>query len=339
MQNNIARQNIALSSKAQVGSVHLRLNLCDRFQGALLGLSLAPVALSAVRVDEVTADACLVSSRLHQAVDCSLAQARAFVDTPNTWQIDLAELQRPMFFLPACVPVLLRYHHSWKQRLNRLGLPFQIAGWEGDEEMGRWGDAIAEPFRQRFTQALVLGDLLEAINFETAALRECDWMSWLTDCAVRYRSAPLIYEQYRAVLSALSVALSVQMNGCADPLPAEPAHQSFVIGVSSAIVHPESYVLSLRRLLDCASIQAAFSERRSAGLAVAPASNRQPEATDRSASVWVAIFAAGLLSGAWNGKCGLPALWQICSTADNQALLADDLFRLWSGQSLDRGIL
>ena len=295
-------------------TIHLQPDLGDRFQGALLGLALAPAAAFSERVEAIAPSRQSALLRLHQTIDDSFAQTIAFVSAPNTWRIDPAKLQDSASLLPLCLPILLRYHHSWEKRLNRLS-PLQS--------------------QVNIAQALVLGDLLEAMNTDVmkagAARRSAlSWTAWLTQSAMRYRDVPAVGDQYEAALSTLSTVLSAEMNGFTgngtvldEGVSGKDVHQSFAMGVSIAIVHPESYVLALRRLFGHASI-------------------RTVKRSQTAESAWVAAYVAGLLSGAWQGGSRLPTLWQVSLEADSRlrlaSNLADDLFCLWSGQPLGRGV-
>lgn len=297
------RAGLSRSVGRTVGAGELR----DRFQGALLGTSLVPTALVSGRLSELL----VARSLLQQALDCSLAQTRSFVSAPNAWSIDLVCLPSPAFLLPACVPVLLRYHDSWRRRFDRLvPLQLQIDCLERDAVAGDWNGAIA--------QILMLGDLLEAMSLNASQLAlQADWIAWLTDCAERYQIAPQIHIQYEGLLSAIKASAGYS---------ADEIQRSFVVGVTSALTHLESYVLAIQCL-------SGYSSNQAAGLGNAAQSDVQmaAQATNAIAFDWTAAFVAGLLSGAFSGGSGLPALWQIRPGIEGSRELANELFSLWAG--------
>lgn len=288
-------------------------SLCDRFQGALLGISLLPTALSSMRSTDLDRHsvAYLGQSPLQQAINCSLTQTRSFISAPNNWTIDLVQLQNPAFLLPAYVPILLRYHDSWRRRFGRLMLlQLQIDRLPVGDAADDWGGAIA--------QILMLGDLIEAMSLDTLQLAsQADWIAWLTDCAARYRIAPQIHLRYEGLLSALKRS---------DYATVDEPQRSFLTGVTSALAQPESYILAVRCLTEYASNRGARLD--SAAQTVTQSTDQSIEAIAFTGS---AAFVAGLLSGAFIGGSGLPALWQIRLDADSRRDLATELFRLWAG--------
>ena len=295
--------------------------LGDRFQGALLGLSLLPTALSPISIGSNASSRhleSLLGPPLLQALDCSFAQARSFISAPNTWMVDLGRLQSPTFLLPACVPVLLRYHDSWRRRFDRLmRLPWQIDLLPVEDRSKDWDSAIA--------QLLMLGDLLEIINLDTSRLlSQTDgtaWLAdgWLTDCAKRYQVVPQIHVRYEGLLSSLNLSA---LNPYIGYSTGDATQRLFLVGVMSALAHLESYVLAVQGLSGYSSIWAA---------ALGNATQIDDQSTEAIASAWLAAFVAGLLSGALSGRSGLPALWQMCPDIDRHRALANELFSLWAG--------
>ncbi len=311
----IQRADTARQIGRSIGHRQLR----DCFQGALLGIHLLPTALCPIRA---ASDLSLARSRIQQAVDYSLAQTRFFVFRPNDWTVDLG-LQNPALLLPACVPVLLRYHDSWRRRFDRLRLlQLQVDSLQTDAARV-WLGAIA--------QSLMVGDLLEVLSFDDLQLAskteqlasKTDWIAWLTDCAERYRIAPSLHAQYEALLCAVRGAMRAQPS---DALGDE-SQRSFVVGVRTALNCPESYVLAVQCL-------SGYPSNRTAVLGDAAQTDGQEaaRATEAIASDWTAAFVAGLLSGAFGGGSSLPALWRARLDVDIPQDLAARLFSLWAGE-------
>ena len=313
---NIRQDGLSQSVSRSIGAIQL----CDRFQGAVLGVSLLPTALSPTRSAALSryAESPWARSPLQQALDCSLAQIQSFVSAPNTWTVDLSCLPNPAFLLPAGVPVLLRYHHSWKRRCDRLlRLQLQIDRLPVKEG---WGKAIA--------QLLMLGDLLEVMSLDASQLSsQTDWIAWLTDCATRYRLAPQIHVRYEELLEELLSSLNTRTDG----LTGDETQKSFLTGVTSALAHLESYVLAVQGLSGYSSIRTA--KLGSAAQTGAKATEAVPLwRGSANASDWLTAFVVGLLSGAFSGSRGLPALWQMCPDLDRHRALANELFSLWAGE-------
>lgn len=289
-------------------------DLRDRFQGALIGLQLVPTALSSLSGRDPLPSA-PDRLRLQQAIDCSIAQTSAFVSAPNTWKPNVAALlPSPTFLLPACVPILLRYQHSWLSRLTRLSA---LESWiQGSDTRlsvpGAINDEALETFQQALAQVALLGDLIEAIG---TGLPSTGWIPWLTERTKAYRRERFLSTPYEQILLAVCEAgQSKRSIGC-------KTYQEFARGVSSVMMRPESYSLAVRCLG-----RAAFDF----------ASEEDPESTKRTANAWISTFLAGLLSGASVGKRGLPALWQLRLSAEERSgsvdQLANDLFKLWAGR-------
>ncbi len=311
--------------------------LSDRFQGALLGISLLPTALSPIRsvLGSTTWGAAALGStaldchteldwrrsQLQQAVDCSLDQTRSFVFAPNSWTVDLAQLQNPAFLLPAYVPVLLRYHDSWRRRFDRLMLlKSQIDHLQQEEMTVDGNEAIA--------QLLMLGDLLEAISLDTSQLlsqssSQLDWIARLADCATRYQRAPQIHVRYKQLLSFINVRLSPDVTTCTDySMGNDKIQQSFAVGLTRALAHPESYILAVQGSSGYSATCTAMADNIAQSVA---------QSMEKPSSNWIADFLAGLLSGAFSGSRRLPTLWQIRPGLDDSQELAARLFSLWAG--------
>jgi len=317
----IQRADTARQIGRSIGHRQLR----DCFQGALLGIHLLPTALCPIRAaSDWPSDLSLARSRIQQAVDCSLAQTRSFVLGPNDWTVDLG-LQNPALLLPACVPVLLRYHDSWRRRFDRLMLlQLQMNSLQADAARV-WLGAIA--------QSLMVGDLLEVLSFDDLQLAsKTDWLAWLTDCAERYRIAPSLHAQYEALLCAMRGAGAIR----AQPGDAlgddDESRRSFVVGVRSALNCPESYVLAVQCLSGYPSNRTAVLGDVVLGDAAQTDGQEAARATEAIASDWTAAFVAGLLSGAFGGGSSLPALWRARLDVDIPQDLAARLFSLWAGE-------
>ena len=272
----------------------------DRFQGALLGLSLTPTALSSWP-QPAPGDRAMLT----QAIDIALSSSGGFarLDATTAFYPDMANRLSPTFWLPASVPVLLRYHDSWARRLRRLS-PLSAL------------NALAVPACQRLAQIALLGDLLEAMDKGWAG---SSWNDWLVTCSARYTDWPQLQIQYRFILSALALPESSSLGRWAQASASLPIdctvnknHDGFVQGVASALIFLESYVLAVNSAAKSAS---------------------RPSAEQTVEATWESVFVSGLLAGALNGKSAIPVLWQMQPNLVETIAIANDLFSLWGGIS------
>lgn len=208
----------------------------DRFQGALLGLSLSSIRGSNFHRPNS-------SSPLAQAIGITTAQAKSCLSVSQTSRADSFSFFEAAFFLPASVPILLRHYNSWTRRLDRLPLA-----------------QLAPP---QVSQILILGDLLEAAITGTLmnsyeAFRLSDW---LAGCAARYRYWPVVYSRYGEIVTMLATHLdskdsrseslseSSGLNDLVTSAGIEPPI-SLVAGAIAALSCPESYWLAIASLED-----------------------------------------------------------------------------------------
>lgn len=210
--------------------------LCDRFQGALLGLWLVPVATANCPAeDRRTLTEVIASSFEHitcfTASSHSLPQPQSSSDAPPLSAKRPAQSSVWSPFWLASLPKLLRYHDSRERRwqcFSTAELP----------------DTATQP-DFLLGQSLVLGDLLEfALSGQITSPVDC------VDCLVQLqRSQPngLRSESYRYYQSILTEILA--------RLPEQPTvgvgrsasdHADFISGVLSALTHPESYRLPVQ---------------------------------------------------------------------------------------------
>ena len=297
----------------------------DRFQGALLGLELLPVALRLSGGRPIALAACSEEasrrSLLCRAIDCSLARTSDFLTAPNVWRMALTRLPSAAFLIPACVPVLLRYHYCWQSRLRWL---MWLEDWIENEQVFESADGERlSDWEGAIAQVLMLGDVLERMGAE---LSFEDWLFWLEGCAERYSDIPFVCGQYEGILLAL---MGTQSGLGTGEFTKMNAHQVFAAGLWSAIASSGNYALTVRSLGECAfAREMSCLEDESFDVLI----------DDALKADWVAAFSAGLVAGALSGRNTLPVLWQVRLPASRRADLADELFRRWAGQSLGRGV-
>ena len=286
----------------------------DRFQGALLGLSLTPTALSSSTVlssplQPDSSDLSVLARAIAIAISSSANFAR--LDTSAAFFPKAANSLSPTFWLPASIPTLLRYHDSWARRLRRI-VPL----------LSR--NTLTVTACQKLAQIAILGDLLEAMD---KGLTESGWNTWLLACSARYTDWPQLHGQYQAILSALALQ-SVSTGRWVQPSASFPInwavnknHCSFVQGVTSALTFSESYVLAVNSAAE--PLFEPFS---------GPLANHTIEA------VWESVFVSGLLAGALRGKSAVPVLWRMQPNLVAVMAVANDLFSLWAGISTSRDL-
>ena len=203
-------------------------------------------------------------------------------------------LTQPM--LEVAAPQLLRYHDSWERRWD----------WVRSSAACMTTQPFANPLAT--VQILILGDLLEMLLSDRAQL---SGFTHLAGRSMRY-DLPTEQQQYyrdfaeilrdRLPLLALPSALA----------PDTFTSDAFVGGLVSALMHLESYALSVQTAAEQGGI---------------------------------APMIAGFLAGATGGVSSLPVLWQIrdgrghgdgvkCSKV---LAIADGLFADWSG--IQRSVL
>ncbi|MGC1307524.1 MAG: hypothetical protein WA885_09865 [Phormidesmis sp.] len=280
----------------------------EYFQGALLGLVLAPTALI---FDGVPAAAI---ESINQWVDTSIQSVQMFLSGQHQAKAAQRETAANVYLL-ASLPALLRYANDWQRRWNYL----RSAGWlciDNSAKDPDWATA----------QILCLGDFLEIIlskhlpNNAWAGKRHPDAWGSLTHLKWRieqYSAAGLCDQQcqrYQWILGKLTMGLAdngqwqLSQASASEPTD-EPTDAlnatglkdsaSFVTAVLSAVVHPESYSLAVRM----ASQGGGHS------------------------------LIAGIVSGALGGRASLPVLWQLNSIDKVSVTVAtaDALCDQWAG--------
>ena len=271
----------------------------DRFQGALIGLALTPTVLSHSTFSHVQSDSSSLSAltraiaiattplNKRSAHSGSSTTDSSTTDSSTTLFTEAGNDLSSSFWLPASVPILLRYHDSWTRRFRRL-LPLSAI------------DNLTAPFDKRFSQILLLGDLLEAMDED---LTISNWSSWLTDCSARYVRWPHLHAQYQSILSALTLPLSALLTV---EKTIDESHRGFIKGAASALTCPEGYALAV-------------------------SSSAEPPAESESSVIWESVFVSGLLAGALQGRSAIPLLWQMQPSLIETTAAADHLFSLWTG--------
>ena len=331
----MAQSNFGTASDSTV-------DLRDRFQGALVGIQLASIAPTREQ------------RPLQQAIDYAMMQTSAFVSAPNNWSIDFTRLPSTAFLLPACVPMLLRYHHSWQKRLamltRLLDAPMMKTHESATRSMTRdaankpkESKADAELRRQNIAQVLLLGDLLEAVNIGAIGIyhEPTSWLSWLTECtAARYCEVPLVQAHYKAILAKIAEEIKLgPTNSYLVDSHSANSHlaNSHLANSHSANSHGADSLLTKD---DWSEGSARCPWTTGALTALAhPESYLLAMLSLTSTATWSAVLVAGFLSGALCGKRALPVLWQMHLSQSNFPVerggdLASELFNLWAGQRL-----
>ncbi len=264
----------------------------DRFQGALLGLWLVPraIAESNRTADEWENWAAAVAFGFEQilAAPAEPLSPQSAQERPVTLSTG-RPIQLPLWLTD--IAELLRYHDSRERRWQRFASESQTSGAQISEAQISGAQAPAE------AQYLMLGDLLE-FALSGCAGSPVDYLVQLQMRSQPYEllSAPSrhyqgILTEMRAQLSQIwrlpAVSQSISGDLCAHDLTATELadHAAFIGGVLSALIHPESY---------CLSVQAAA---RYGG---------------------IAALAAGVLAGAISGRMALPVLWQMGLAAKSE---------------------
>ena len=340
-----------MMSQSSCGSTFEPVDLCDRFQGALIGLRLASTA--------ITLDQPSSQSLLHRAIERvandGIEQIKAFAIAPSSWKLNIACLSNSACWLPVCIPMLLRYHHDGQQRLAMLSklLAYQLSEHQGDRALGDVDavganqDKIAkkelavESVQRSIAQILLLGDVLEAISGGALPLAPTDWLRWLGKCSSRYSAVLSVRAHYEIALAA--IAENVQIAYPTSYLAirnADKSHCAFAAGISSALLHPESYLLAVRGLLaerglagnDLDGLNGLNGLNGSLANSAANSLTEDLLSAGDLAAVCLSVCVAGFLSGALGGRRMLPALWQLPLSVERD--LASELFRQWTGQQL-----
>ncbi len=204
-----------IGSQANASTGHLR-SLRDRFRGVLLGLWLAPTAVSA-------GPTCASNQPglLAEAAAFSLSQSSVFLRRPHAFDLPRTQMGKSLyggqFSLLASIPLLLRYCDRWEWRL----------GWI---EAQRSTVARLHQPEAVITHFLVLGDLLELL-------------------LCKPDSSPVVglsQLQKRSVLYALSAAEQRCYDKILAELLAGVATESFAEAVLIALLHSESYSLPVQ---------------------------------------------------------------------------------------------
>lgn len=280
----------------------------DRCQGALLGLWLAPTAIRALNISgdrpvnqpvnqpDMAADMAAVAA-------LSFAQVNQFTASPSTFHTQPWPQALPYWLFS--LPVLLRHHDSWQQRLQWVHRHLSSSN--------SLTQAAAKINLNATAQALLLGDLLQiALSPEGNALdldsvgqgqRWQFWQNHLSLLAERAQSYHLILGQtlsYQTLLTHLDQALT---GAFAEASPLTATDQIWVQALAAALSQPQSYSLTVRRL---------------------------DHWSDRTALV------APLMSGALQGQAALPVLCQLRSAPLDLENLENLEFR---DQILDRATL
>ena len=281
-----------------------RRSVRDRFRGALIGLSLAPTAVSA----QLSADSSV--NKLSECAAFSLEQTRVFLRQPHAFDLSHvqtascsydSELIGSESVLWASIPVLLRYHDSWQRRLQWVS-----DGWQRSASApSSWAlTGSSQPAQADiFAQVLVLGELLELLlNGHCLPIAGLSQLQERPTAIALSTHLPVIAPHYRRILAALwtgasnaSPPASLQSLSAASEAT---ARQGFVDAALIALRYLESYPIS---------VQMAAKQGGTAPLVTA------------------------LIAGAWGGQASLPALWQTSPYCPKILAMADDLFTLWAG--------
>ncbi len=195
---------------------HLR-SLRDRFRGVLLGLWLAPTAISAG-----PALASDHSDRLAEAAAFSLTQTRAFLRQPHAFDLPHAHMEKSLHgdqsLLLASIPLLLRYCDRWERRSQWI--------------VGHRSTAarILHQPEAVIAQFFVLGDLLELLLCEPDSSLVIG-LSQLQKRSLRYALPATEQQHYDKIVAGLSAGV---------------ATESFAAATLTALLHRESYSLPVQ---------------------------------------------------------------------------------------------
>lgn len=205
-----------IGSQANASTGHLR-SLRDRFRGVLLGLWLAPTAVSAG-----PASASNQTGLLAEAAAFSLLQTSAFLRRPHAFDLSRAQMGKSLYggqsSLLASIPLLLRYCDRWERRL----------GWI-DAQRSTVARVLHQP-EAAITHFLVLGDLLELLLCRPDSSPVVG-LSQLQKRSVRYALSATEQRRYDKILAELSAGV---------------ATESFAEAALIALLHPESYSLPVQ---------------------------------------------------------------------------------------------
>ena len=331
-----------MMSQSTCGSAFNRVDLRDRFQGALIGLRLAPVAIFL----ESRSAKSLLYQATKRVADDGIAQTKAFAIAPNNWELDTACLSDSACWLPACVPMLLRYHNDWQQRLailsklqayqpldcqsDRAPRDFEVGIANQNKPADKAADkaAATESVHQSIAQILLLGDVLETMSVGAMPAAPTDWLRWLDDRSSRYSAILPAGAHYKTALAAIAKNMQIDypIGSLASRNAGEP-HRAFAAGISSALLHPESYLFAVRGLTGN-DLTNSLANTPASSPAKSPAEDLQ--STGGLASVCLSVCVAGFLSGALSGRHSLPVLLQLPLSVERD--LASELFIQWTGQ-------
>ncbi|MEL6899644.1 MAG: hypothetical protein AAFP07_01730 [Cyanobacteria bacterium J06606_4] len=278
----------------------------DFFQGAVLGLQLAPLALQFGGLPAATKATTVTSPESLSLLTHCLERLSAFLQAPN--QFD-PELTGPGAVLNS-VPILLRYCDSPAQRWQRLST---------------FSPAVSAP-------CWVLGDAL-ALTIQSPSPFSCSltgehMLAWIDDYAREDTSRQAaLGEDYAKRCQALWLAIAHQLPTKREPTMSATPDASF-----------EGFFASM------AEGATEIDRQVAGGIASALLYASDYGASVRAAARFrgVAPWVAGLVSGAMNGPSALPALWQLqadrAGVVDSQQcrLMAEGLHALWSGRWLSQ---
>ncbi len=227
----------------------------DRCQGALLGLWLAPAAARTLSLSQpATAD-------MAAAMALSFAQINRFTASPSTFYTRPWPKVLPYWLFS--LPVLLRYHDSWQQRLqwvhrhlsNSLSSP--LSSLSGSDSLTKAETKINSIAT---AQALLLGDLLQialsqgsnASNLGSSTQGQ-RWQFWqnhfthLADRAHAYRLIPGQTLSYQNLLTDLNQALTETLTEASTRTATD---QIWVQALAMALAQPQSYRLTTQLAAD-----------------------------------------------------------------------------------------
>ncbi len=294
----------------------------DRCQGALLGLWLAPAAARTLNISLSQP----VAADMVAAVALSFAQINHFTESPSTFHTRPWPQGLPYWLFS--LPVLLRYHDSWQQRLQWVHrhLSNSLSGLSRSDSLTTAETKINSIAT---AQTLLLGDLLQialspgssASNLGSTAQgqRWQFWQNHFTHLADRAHAYSLISGQtlfYQRLLTDLDQAFQ--------------AFQAFNPALAKTVAE-----VSPQTAADQVWVQA---------LAIALDQLQSYRLTTPLPATWgYSALVAPLMAGALQGQAALPVLCQICSAqpplaADQQILnrstvmaAANRLVDQWAG--------
>ncbi|MGD1898538.1 MAG: hypothetical protein ACFB16_16470 [Phormidesmis sp.] len=282
--------------------------LRQRFQGALIGLALAPA---------LTANADSNATRAMVEVDKCFQQWEAVPDFLQCPQ----HTDEPMSLI-ASVPILLRCHDQpWRTRHRYVQTVLK-------------GDAIAAA--QQWVLSDVLAKLLGPIP---GAASEIDPAAWAQSDAPARDCLPAYHHHYQGLWNAVLEKSPIYQEFLTSH--EKDCHQAVITGISAALLAigaQPSIDISYGRQACVA--QAAIDSQAASSPSLSPSALSSPEFLQGSSSStnWQISPLVGLILGAACGRSGLPVLWQTQGLRgyDSPSLskiiaVANDLFAHWSG--------